>query len=115
MKSREKKELPMDIHARPCNMASEGNNIFPRRLSVKVKEASGIFLITLLTNLHRCTLTRILILHPELREAIIFESKMTPKFFFTDKTIFNGEFLMFFSSPFRGQKLANYTKNEVFH
>ena len=30
MKSREKKELPMDIHARPCNMASEGNNIFSK-------------------------------------------------------------------------------------
>ena len=42
-----KKELSMDIEARPCNMASEGNSVFPRSLSVNVKEASGIFLTTL--------------------------------------------------------------------
>ena len=37
----------MDIDARPCNMVPEGNNIFPRSLSVNVKEASELFLITL--------------------------------------------------------------------
>ena len=36
----------MITDARPCNMAPEGNNIFPRRFFVNVKEASGIFLIT---------------------------------------------------------------------
>ena len=39
-----KKKLSMDIDVRPCNMESEGNNIFPRILSVNVKEASGITL-----------------------------------------------------------------------
>ena len=42
-----KKELLMDIYVRPCNIASERNNISPRSLSVNVKEASGILLITL--------------------------------------------------------------------
>ena len=37
----------MNISGRPCNMAPEGNNIFPRRLSVNLKEASTIFLMTL--------------------------------------------------------------------
>ena len=37
----------MNIDARSYNMAPEGNNIFPRSLSVNVKEAFGIFLITL--------------------------------------------------------------------
>ena len=35
----------MKIDARPCNIALEGNNIFPRRFFVNVKEASGIILI----------------------------------------------------------------------
>ena len=42
-----KKELSIDIDAKPCKMGTEGNNIFPRSLLVNVKEASGIFLITL--------------------------------------------------------------------
>ena len=37
----------MDIDARPCNMASEVNKMFPRYLLVNVKEVSGIFLIIL--------------------------------------------------------------------
>ena len=37
----------MDIDPRPCNVASEGNKIFPRCLLVNVKEVPGIFLITL--------------------------------------------------------------------
>ena len=45
--SPEKMELSVKIDARPCNMAPEGNNIFPRRFFVNVKETSGIFLITL--------------------------------------------------------------------
>ena len=40
-------ELSVKIDARPCNIAPEGNNIFPRRFFVNVKEASGAFLITL--------------------------------------------------------------------
>ena len=73
-----KKELSMDIDTRPRYMASESNTVFARSLLVNVKEASGISLITFyeLTNLHRCTLARILILHPELTEAIIFGPKM---------------------------------------
>ena len=39
--------LSTKIDARPCNIAPEGNNIFPGRFFVKVKEASRIFLITL--------------------------------------------------------------------
>ena len=42
LESHEKKELSMKIDARPCNIAPEGNNIFPRRFFVNVKEASGI-------------------------------------------------------------------------
>ena len=37
----------MKIDARPCDMAPEGNNIFPRRLLVNVTETSGIYVITL--------------------------------------------------------------------
>ena len=37
----------MNIDARPCNMAPDSNNIFPRSLSVNVKEAYEIFPITL--------------------------------------------------------------------
>ena len=47
LQSREKKELSINIDARPCDMAPGGNNIFPRTISVNVKEASGTFLITL--------------------------------------------------------------------
>ena len=36
-----------------------------------------------LTNFHRCTLARVLILHPELREAIIFGPKIAQNSFFT--------------------------------
>ena len=43
----EKMKLSMKIDARPCNKAPEGNEIFPRRLFVNVKEAPGIFLIML--------------------------------------------------------------------
>ena len=35
----------MKIDAKPCNMTPGGNNIFPRFL-INVKEACGIFLIT---------------------------------------------------------------------
>ena len=37
----------MEIDARPCNIAPEGNNIFPKRPSVNAIEASRVFLITL--------------------------------------------------------------------
>ena len=40
-------ELSMKIDARPCNMAPEDNNNFPGWFFVIVKDASGIFLITL--------------------------------------------------------------------
>ena len=78
-------ELLMKIDARPCNIALEGNNIFPRRFFVNVKEASGIFLIPCdeVTNLHR-QCTRILILNPEFREDIIFGTKLAQKRFFME-------------------------------
>ena len=37
----------MKTDARLYNMSPEGNNVFPRRLSVNAKKASGIILITL--------------------------------------------------------------------
>ena len=78
----------MDIDVRPCNMDSEGNKIFPRIISVNVKEASGI--TNELTNLHKCTLTRILLLHRELWEAIIFGPRIAQKNVFTEKPFFTG-------------------------
>ena len=71
----------MNIDTRPCNMVPEGNSISPRSLSVNAKEMPGIFLIILLmvdktsTDGH----PRMFILHPVLKEAIIFVPKMAQK------------------------------------
>ena len=90
----------MDIDVRPCNMDSEGNKIFPRILSVNVKEASGI--INELTNLHKCTLTRILLLHPELWEAIIFGPRIAQKTFLRKSHFLRDNiFSMFLFTPYR--------------
>ena len=101
-----KKQQSIDTDARPCNMDSEGNNIFPRSLSVNVKEVSGIFLKTLwfLTNLHRCTLARILILHPDLREAIIFGARIAQKNFYGEMHFSHS------SSPLSGSKSWQWPK-----
>ena len=40
LQSRKKKERSTNIDARQCDIAPEGNNIFPRTLLVNVKEVS---------------------------------------------------------------------------
>ena len=58
----------MKIDAKPCNMTPGGNNIFPRFL-INVKEACGIFLITVWSANKLAQIVRSdTILHPELRE-----------------------------------------------
>ena len=110
LQSREKKELSINIDARPCDMAPGGNNIFPRTISVNVKEASGTFHFRFPynepRNLHSCALACILILHSELKEAIIFRLKMTQKIFFTEKPFLNGKFIFHVPlHPFQGAKV----------
>ena len=59
----------------------------------------------------RCTLACILILHPELKEAIIFSLKMVQKRFFCRKTIFNGNICFSCSfSPLSGDKSWQWPK-----
>ena len=82
----------MDINARPWNMASEGNNIFPRSLSVNVKEASGIFLITLwwankLAQMYTRSYTYIT---SSMKESHHFWAQNSPKKIFYGNTIFYG-------------------------
>ena len=108
-----KEELSMDIDARPCNIASKGNNIFPRsrgvwrprRLEYSWESCDE------LTNLHRCALARILILHPELRKAIIFKPKIAPKRFFYGKNIFYAKIHFSYpSSPLSGSRSWQWPK-----
>ena len=86
-----KEELSTDIDAGPCNMASEGNNIFPRRLSVNVKEASGILRTTLWWAnkvAQMCTRSLTYITSRVKGKAIICEPKIAQKILFYGKTIF---------------------------
>ena len=102
-----KKELSMDIDARPWNMTSEGNNIFPRSLSVNVKEASGIFLITLwwankLAQMYTRSYTYIT---SRVKGSHHFRAQNGLKKIFYRNTIFNGK--IYFScscSPLSGSK-----------
>ena len=88
-----KKGLPMDIDTRTCNMISEGNNIFPRSLSVNLKEASGIFLITLwwaskLAQIYTRSYTYIT---SKVKGSHHFRAQNNPKNIFYEKTIFHGK------------------------
>ena len=82
-------------------MASKGNKIFPRHLLVNVKEAPGIFLITLwwankLAQMYTCSHTYITF---RVRESIISGPKMAQKRFFTEKPFLTGKYI--FYDPFR--------------
>ena len=103
-----KKELSIGIDAKPCNMAWEGNNIFPRSLSVSVKEASGIFLITLwwankLTQI--CTRSYTYITS-RVKGNHNFRAQMAPKRFFTEKPFLTGKYIFYVPlQHFQGAKV----------
>ena len=93
-------ELSMNVDPRPCNMAPDGNNIFPRNLSVNVKKVSGIFLMTLwqanqlaqmYTRSHTSITSRV-------KGSHHFRSQNGPKKIVYGKIIFNGE-IYFSCSP----------------
>ena len=90
-----KKGLSMDIDTRTCNMISEGNNIFPRSLSVNLKEASGIFLITLwwankLAQIYTRSYTYIT---SKVKGSHHFRAQINPKNIFYEKTIFSEKYI----------------------
>ena len=101
-------ELSMKIDARPCNIAPEGNNIFPR-FFVNVKEASRIFLITLwwsnkpaqIVRSDTCSTFRVKGRHH-------FRDHIGPKKTFYGNIIFKGEKKSFHVPlhPFQGAKLT---------
>ena len=102
-----KKELSMNIDARPCNIVSEGNKIFPESLSVYVKEAPGIFLITLwwankLAQMYTRSYTYI---SSRVKGNHHFRAENSPKQIFFGKTIFSGKiYFSWTSSPLSGSK-----------
>ena len=110
---REKKELSMDVDAKPYNMTPEGNNIFPRSLSVNLKEAPGIFLITLrwankLAQMYTCSYTYITY---SVKGSYYFGTQNDPKKTFYGKTIFSEKrHFSCFSSPFSGSKSWQWPK-----
>ena len=106
-------ELSMNIDARPCNMDPDGNNSFPRSLLINVKQASGIFLITLwwankLAQTYTCSYTYIT---SRVKGSHHFRAKNDPKKIVYGKTIFNGK--IYFSCschPFHGAKVDTVPK-----
>ena len=90
-----KKQQSIDIDARPCNMAWEGNNIFPRSLSVNVKEVSGIFLITLswANKLAQIYIRSYTYIASRVKRIHHFGPRIAQKRFFTEKPFFMGKYI----------------------
>ena len=108
-----KKKLSMDINAKPCNMAWEGNNIFPRSLSVNVKEVSGIFLITLswANKLAQMYIRSYTYIASRVKRIHHFRAQNSPKKIFYGKTIFCGKiYFSYSSSPLSGSKSWRWPK-----
>ena len=108
-----KEELSMDIDARPCNMASEGNNIFPGSLSVNVKETSGIFRTTLwwdnkVAQMRTRSYTYIT---SRVKGSHHLRAQNSPKIFFYGKAIFYRKIHFSYpSSPLSGSKSWQWPK-----
>ena len=103
----------MNTDARPCNMVPEGNETFPRSLSVNVKEASGIFLITLwwANELAQMCLRSYTYITSRVKETHHFRAQNGPKKIFYGKTIFNEKiYFSGSSSPLLGSKSWKWPK-----
>ena len=114
MKSREKKELPMDIHARPCNMASEGNNIFSKTSFGKSKR--GVWNISdnpanKLAQMYTHSYTYIT---SRVKGSHHFRVQNDPKIFFYGQNHFQRGIFNVLLQPFQGAKVGKRHKKWSF-
>ena len=99
-------ELSMKINARPCNMVPEGNNNFPGRFFVNVKDTSGIFLITLWWGNKSAQIVRSdTYITSRVKGRHPFRTQNGPKTFFYGNTIFNENSFHVPLHPLQGAKV----------